>query len=76
MSLKLLWIIISGVAITVAAYFLWRRDLDRAFIIAAIGLVAWFLNYRMQMKEVALIADVERSRLEDKDEENRRNGTA
>ena len=73
--MKLFWIIISGVAMTVAAYFLWRRDLDRAFIIAAIGLVAWFLNYRMQMKAVALIADVERARLEDKDEENQRNGT-
>ena len=43
--------------IVVAAFFLWRRDLDKAFVIAALGMVAWLLNYRAQMKEIVAVAD-------------------
>ena len=50
--------IIAGLCITGAAAFLLRRDFDTAFVIAAIGMVAWFLNYRIQMKE--LTADTQR----------------
>jgi len=51
--------ILAGVAIIVAGVFLWRRDFDTAFVIAALGVVAWFLNYRVQMKEVTAAADRE-----------------
>jgi len=51
--------ILAGVAIIVAGVFLWRRDFDTAFVIAALGVVAWFLNYRVQMKEVTAAADLE-----------------
>ena len=54
---KLLWLIVAGVCIVVAAYFLWRRDFDTAFVIAALGAVAWFLNYRGQLKEITRTAD-------------------
>ncbi|MEP6569346.1 MAG: hypothetical protein ABJC10_06185 [Acidobacteriota bacterium] len=57
--MKIFWMIVAGVAIVVAGVFLWRRDFDKAFVIAAIGMVAWFLNYRAQMKEVVAAADVE-----------------
>jgi uncharacterized membrane protein YhfC len=50
--------IIAGLCITVAAVFLLRRDFNAAFVIAAIGMIAWFLNYRIQMKE--LTADSQR----------------
>jgi hypothetical protein len=36
-----------------------RRDFDKAFIIAALGMLAWFLNYRAQMKEIVAAADRE-----------------
>ena len=55
--MKLLWLIVAGVCIVVAAYFLWRRDFDTAFVIAALGAVAWFLNYRAQLKEITTAAD-------------------
>jgi len=42
--------ILAGLAIIVAGVFLWRRDFDTAFVIAALGVVAWFLNARIQMK--------------------------
>jgi hypothetical protein len=54
--------ILSGVCIVAAGVFLLRRDLPTAFVIAALGLVAWFLNYRAQMKEVIAAADLEDSR--------------
>jgi uncharacterized membrane protein YhfC len=44
--------IIAGLCIAIAAIFIVRRDFNTAFVIATIGLVAWFLNYRMQMKEL------------------------
>ena len=50
--MKSVWLIIAGFCITVAAVFLLRRDFNTAFVIAAIGMIAWFLNYRIQMKEL------------------------
>jgi len=44
--------IIAGLCIAIAAIFIVRRDFNTAFVIATIGLVAWFLNYRIQMKEL------------------------
>ena len=51
--------ILAGVAIVVAGVFLWRWDLDKAFVAAALGIVAWFLNYRVRMKKIAVAADLE-----------------
>ena len=48
----------AAVAIVMAGVFLWRRDFDTAFVIAALGMVAWFLNYRAQMKEITAAADL------------------
>jgi len=50
---------VAAVAIVMAGVFLWRRDFDTAFVIAALGMVAWFLNYRAQMKEITAAADLE-----------------
>lgn len=36
-----------------------RGRLEAAFVVATLGVVAWFLNYRMQMKEVVAAADLE-----------------
>lgn len=51
--------ILAAVAILVAGFFLWRRDFDTAFVVAALGMVAWLLNYRVQMKEVTAAAEIE-----------------
>ena len=50
--------IVAAVAIVAAGVFLWRRDFDTAFVIAALGMVAWFLNYRAQMKEIMVAAEL------------------
>ena len=52
---------VAGVCILVAAFFLWRRDLNAAFVVAALGMVAWFLNYRAQLKEMIAAVDLQES---------------
>ena len=49
--MKLLWLIVAGTCVVVAGVLLLRGDFDRAFVVAAAGMVAWFLNYRVQVKE-------------------------
>jgi hypothetical protein len=44
--------ILSAVFAVIAVVFFVRRDYDNAFICAALGAVAWFLRYRVQMKEL------------------------
>lgn len=61
--------ILAGVAIVVAGVFLWRRDFNTAFVIAALGMVAWFLNYRAQMKEIVTTANVEEEKKAYEEEE-------
>lgn len=63
--MKLFWMILSGVCILVAAFFLLRGDLNTAFVIATLGIVAWFLNYRIQLKAIVDAADREQSNRED-----------
>ena len=66
--MKLFWMILAGVCIVVAGFFLLRRDLSTAFVVAVLGLVAWFLNYRAQMKEVVAAADPEGSQRLDEEQ--------
>ncbi len=55
--MKTFWMVLAGIGILIAGFFLLRREFDRAFIAAALGMVAWFLNYRAQMKEITTAAD-------------------
>lgn len=47
----------AGICIAVAAFYMVRRDFNAAFVVAALGMIFWFLNYRAQMKEVIAAAD-------------------
>ena len=57
LQVKRLWMIVSWVCFTIGVIFLYRGDLDKAFIAGVIGCVAWFLSYRAQMKELVTLAD-------------------
>ena len=68
--MKTFWIISAGVCIIVAAVFVLRDDYETAFVVAALGTVAWFLNYRCQLTEMNRAADAEQQRgFEDQDED-------
>ena len=57
--MKLVWIIIAVVCIAVAGYLALSGKLEAAFVIAALGIVSWFLNHRMQMKEIIAANEIE-----------------
>jgi uncharacterized MnhB-related membrane protein len=44
-----LWIIASILCLVAAGLFLLRENYDAAFALAALGAVAWFLNYRSKI---------------------------
>jgi len=66
--MKTFWMIVAGICIAVAAFYMLRGDFNTAFVVAALGMIFWFLNYRAQMKEVIATADLEESKREDSNE--------
>lgn len=42
--------ILSGMLLIVALILLWRNNLSAAFVIATLGVAAWFLSYRAQLR--------------------------
>jgi hypothetical protein len=67
--MKLFWMIVAGICIAVAAFYMLRRDFNTAFVVAALGMIFWFLNYRAQMKEVIAAADLEENKGEEPNED-------
>lgn len=61
--MKTFWLIIAVLCITVGGVFLLLEDLDKAFVVASIGTIAWFLSYRSQMTEVISAADSEQRKI-------------
>lgn len=70
--MKTLWIIVAACCGVCAAFFLVQKDIDKAFIVATAGAVAWFLSYRVQMKNLvgsSTEPDLEEGRTEVDDDE-------
>jgi hypothetical protein len=49
--IKRAWIVLSGMLLVLAAFFVWRNNFSGAFVTAALGACAWFLSYRDEMKK-------------------------
>lgn len=62
------WTIAAGLLLLVAAVFLWRNNKSGAFVSATLGVVAWFLSYRAQLRRKAA-TETEPEPIEDADEE-------
>ena len=48
--MKQVWMIVTVTCALIAVFFLIRRNTEAAFVLAALGAVAWFLSYRSQVK--------------------------
>jgi hypothetical protein len=48
---KTFWIIVAALCGVTAVFFALRNEYENAFIAAALGAVAWFLSYRVQLRE-------------------------
>ena len=46
-----------------------RQRLDAAFVAGTLGVVAWFLSYRVQMKRIIESNDIQQTRVEDSNED-------
>lgn len=49
--MRVVWLVISCICLVAAAIAFWRQQSTAAFVIATIGVVAWFLRYRRDLKE-------------------------
>ena len=67
--MRLFWKIITGVCIVAAAILLVFNQLDAAFVVATLGIVAWFLNFRVQMKRIIAESEIEQTRVEESNED-------
>jgi hypothetical protein len=48
--LERVWTIAAIVCLFIAALFLFRENYNAAFVAATLGAVAWFMNYRNQLR--------------------------
>jgi hypothetical protein len=48
---KTFWLIAAAVCGVVALFFAFKGDYEKAFVAAAVGGVAWILNYRTQLRQ-------------------------
>lgn len=55
--MKFAWLVIAGCRIIGAAVLMILGHFDGAFVVAVVGMVAWFLNYRAQVKRSLDAAD-------------------
>lgn len=49
--MKIFWMTVAALGGASALFFAVRDDYEKAFIAATIGVVAWFLNYRVQLRD-------------------------
>jgi len=67
------WSIVAGACLFVAAALVLMRRMDAAFVVATLGVVAWFWNERNRLRPAGIEADerfqVDDEEIEDRDEE-------
>jgi hypothetical protein len=66
------WNIAAVICLFIAAFFLLRENYNAAFVAATLGAVAWFMNYRNQLRgtiiEPAETSEMDEDDFEDDDE--------
>jgi hypothetical protein len=65
---KTFWIVVSALCGAAAVFFVVRDDFEKMFIAAVLGAVAWFLSYRVRLRQTLSEMD-ETDREEEDDEE-------
>ncbi len=68
--MKTFWMIAAGICIIVAAVMMARGALSAAFVVAVLGMCAWALNYRTQVKESLATLNDQRDREQEVDSDD------
>lgn len=66
--MKTFWIVVSALGGATAVFFVVRADYEKMFIAATVGAVAWFLSYRVRLRDTLSHMD-EMNRQDEDDEE-------
>jgi hypothetical protein len=64
MKIERVFQIVAVILAGIAAYFLWTRNTDGAFVAAVLGCVSFFLSIRAQVKERNQAREAERANRE------------
>ena len=48
-SVRQPWMLVSCALLLVSAFLLWRRQMEATFVVATLGVLAWFLNVRANL---------------------------
>lgn len=51
------WMIVAGLCLFVAGLFLWRGQVNAAFVAGTLGAVSWFLSLRDQLKQKIVVVE-------------------
>ena len=65
--MKTFWIVVSAACGAAAVFFVFREDYEKMFIAATIGAVAWFLSYRVRLRET--LRELDQTDREEEDDE-------
>ncbi|HSV32751.1 MAG TPA: hypothetical protein VLH87_01400 [Pyrinomonadaceae bacterium] len=69
MTIERAFIALAGLLVITAAVFLWRENISAAFVIGALGAVAWFISYRFHLRASFPVTDDENESIDDDDDE-------
>jgi hypothetical protein len=64
---KTFWIVVSALCGATAVFFVVRNDFEKMFFAAVLGAVAWFLSYRVRLRET--LNEMDQTDQEDEDVE-------
>ena len=65
--MRTFWIVVSALCGVAAVFFVLRADYEKMFIAATVGAVAWFLSYRVRLRET--LRELDQTDREDGDDE-------
>lgn len=68
--MRTVWIVISVLCGATAVFFVLREDFEKMFIAATVGAVAWFLSYRVRLRET--LREIDQTDTEHEDDTDRK----
>src|SRR5437588_9771987 len=68
-GIKRLWSVVAGLCLLIAIVLGWRNHLDATFVVATLGVVAWFLDQRNRLRARSIEANAQQKEDEEIDDE-------
>jgi hypothetical protein len=68
-GIKRLWSVVAGLCLLITIVLAWRNRLDATFVVATLGVVAWFLDLRNRLRPRSIEANSKQEDVEEVDDE-------